>query len=245
MSSLNRSSARELIQSNIDKFGHHIYLVAPSGAVPRFAYTIGLESRNGIELILAGASVYLAHEVERVINEVAKGLSRHADWSTFEVTVGALGKFCLRKVDPSWTQSLLLGAIDFYERDSIDALQIVSDDTHWTVDVPDLSKPWSASSEPVWQWLRSPWTFPVATRSTATTNLGALKGGRVTEAARWEEDQWELFAGAGPDVPKEDVRIVPLSTLLAIDASLVIVTKLDIGRALWRDEHGGQWHNWG
>jgi hypothetical protein len=33
---------------------------------------------------------------------------------------------------------------------------------------------------------------------------------RVTEAMRWEDDEWELFAGPGPDVPKgSDTRRSP------------------------------------
>jgi len=72
-----------------------------------------------------------------------------------------------------------------------------------------------------------------------------LRGERVTEAARWESDQWELFAGPGPDVTPDQVRMVPLATLLAIDATLQPVVQLDVGRALWRDDQGGDWQAWG
>jgi Domain of unknown function (DUF4262) len=244
MSTLDQSAARNLIQSNINRFGHHIYLVRPSGAVPRFAYTIGLTNSVRFELVLAGATVYSAEEVKYIINEVAFRLIDAGNWSVLEPPVGTLGTFSLRKVEFSWIDSLLLGAMDFYGRKEINALQIVPDEEHWTIDTPDLSKVWNAASEPVWQWLRVQWPFPFAAGATATTNLAALKGQCITEAARWEEDHWELFVGAGPDIPKEDLRVVPLGTLLAIDPTLIPATKLDIGCAIWRDQRGSQWNQW-
>ena len=96
----------------------------------------------------------------------------------------------------------------------------------------------------MWRWLREPWTFPVPEDSTAVTDLAALQGEPVTEAARWEEDYWELFAGCGPDVPKDEQRVVALGTLVAADPSLAAVMNLEVGAALWRDGHS-EWHPWG
>lgn len=58
------------------------------------------------------------------------------------------------------------------------------------------------------------------------------------------EDEWELFAGAGPDVKPEDVRVVPLGMLLGADESLGDVMNLEVGEALWRDSSGGPWQRW-
>jgi hypothetical protein len=127
----------------------------------------------------------------------------------------------------------------------IQAWQIVPEPAHWTLDIPDMRKPWSAGEEPVRQWKQVPWTFPVPSSSTAATNLAALRGERVTEAARWEEDQWEIFANAGSDAPPEDeLRIVPLGTLLGADSSLVPVTSLAVGKGIWRDPEEGEWKVW-
>jgi hypothetical protein len=98
----------------------------------------------------------------------------------------------------------MLGAFDYYQKRDIPALQIVPDQAHWTVDVPDMSMPCSATTEPVWQWLHEPWTYPVPKHSTAATNLAALRGERITEVMRWEEDEWEIFAGEGPDVREDE-----------------------------------------
>ena len=135
--------------------------------------------------------------------------------------------------------------LDFHGGASVSALQIMPDEDHRTIDVPALERPWSAAAEPVWQWLREPWSYPVPRNSFATTHLDALRGERITEAARWEDEQWELFAGAGPDVPLDEVRVVPLGTLLAVDPALDAVTRLDVGRALWRDADDGDWNHWG
>lgn len=233
----------ELIRDNIGKYGLHIYLI-PAGTLPRYAYTIGLREAIGAELILAGASFYSAEDVKRIINEVAAKLRTGIDWQRSVLEVSSLGLFSLRKVDSSWAEPLMLGALDFYGVRKIEAFQIVPDQNHSLIDVPNLAEPWSVTAEPVWRWLHEPWMYGVPPKSVAVTNLDALRGVRVTEAARWEDDQWELFAGAGPDVPRENIRVVPLGTLLAVDESLNAVTHLEVGQALWRDSAELEWHSW-
>jgi Domain of unknown function (DUF4262) len=243
MTDENKDAALELIRSNLAKYGHHIYVV--SGApLPRFAYTIGLSKPLGAELILAGASTFFAQDVTAILNECAKALRTRPSTKQACFNLGARGSFSIGSVDPSWANALMLGARDFFGQDGVPAWQVVPDREHSTLDIPDLAQPWSAAKEPCWQWLHETWTFPVSAQSVATTNLGALRGERVTEAARWELDQWELFAGAGPEIPADDVRVVPLGTLLAIDDSVATVTGLDVGRALWRDAATGSWQRW-
>jgi hypothetical protein len=122
---------------------------------------------------------------------------------------------------------------------------VAPEPAYWTVDIPDMRKPWSVAEEPVWQWKEVPWTLPVPSTSTAVTDLAALRGERITEAARWEEDQWELFARKGADVPKDEIRVVALGTLLDADPSLLPVTSLPVGKALIRDSDEGAWEPWG
>ncbi len=230
----------DCIRENIARKGHHVYVVL-GGTTPRFAYTIGTSESIGVELILAGAVFYMKDEVVKIINDIAGQLKAQRDREVFEVT--GQGSFTLRKVHASWATALMLGALDYYRVGEISALQIVPDKGHWTIDVPDMSAPWGAATEPVWQWLHEPWTYPVPEAATATTNLAALRGQRITEAMRWEEDEWEIFAGAGPDVPKDEVRVVPVGSLVAVDESLVPVVHLPAGEGLWRDA-GSEWHRW-
>jgi hypothetical protein len=237
---LRKKRALDLIRENIARSGHHVYLVS-SGQTPRFAYTIGVSEAIGTELILAGALFYLSEDAIQIVNNIAAQLKARRDQETFEVA--GRGSFILRKVHSTWTTELMLGALDYYQNSDIPALQIVPNGSHWTIDVPDMSVPWNATTEPVWRWLHEPWTYPVPTHSTAATNLAALRGEPITEVMRWEENEWEIFAGAGPDVPKEDVRVVRLGTLLAADESLVPAVHLAIGEGLWRDPKS-EWHPW-
>jgi Domain of unknown function (DUF4262) len=229
------------IRENIARSGQHIYMVMGE-TTPRFAYTIGVSESVGVELILAGAIFYMRDDVEKIILNAVARLKTSRDRKLVEMA--GLGSFTLREVDSSWAKELMLGVFDYYQKKDIPALQIVPDQDHWTIDVPNMSVPWSSRKEPVWKWLREPWTYPVGQDSTAVTDMAALRGDRVTEACRWEADGWELFAGAGPDVAKDEMRVVALGTLLAVDLSLEPVVSLAIGTGLWRDDVS-EWHPWG
>lgn len=239
---LARQTALDAIQQNILRRGHHIYIVLAS-STPRFAYTIGLSESLGFELVLAGAIFFMADEVVAILNALADAFKSKEAKLDRQFQLPEFGGFEFRKVHPSWTKLLLLGALDFYNIDRVPVLQIVPDRDHWTSDIPDLNASWNPTSAPAWQWLETPWQLQVPETSKAITNLAALQGERITEAGRWEEDEWELFAGAGPDVPKSETRIVPIGTLLAEDASLAKVLELSVGQALWRDE-ASDWHEW-
>ncbi|WP_374090156.1 DUF4262 domain-containing protein [Methylomicrobium lacus] len=234
---------RLLIEKNISQHGHHISLVTGGDATPRFAYTIGLFPNVGAELVFAGASFYSTQSLHIVINKVADVLSSGVDWQGIVIDIGALGCFSLQGVHRSWTNMLLLGALDYYNSEIV-GLQIVPDKVHTTIDVPNLSLAFNPVSEPVWGWLSEPWEFLVPENSIAITNLLALQGKKITEVMRWEEGEWELFAGYGPDVSREDFRKIPLGTLLAVDKSLHAITKLDVGKGLWRRDGETEWHIW-
>ncbi|HLJ85746.1 MAG TPA: DUF4262 domain-containing protein [Candidatus Angelobacter sp.] len=230
------------IRENIARTGQHVYVIS-GGETPRFAYTIGVSELIGFELIFAGGIFYMKDETVKILNDIAAQLKEQRDVRVFEVV--EMGSFTLRKVDSSWATEFMLGAFDYYQKRDIPALQIIPDKAHWTIDIPDMSMPWSASTEPVWQWLKRPWSFPVPKDSTAATNLAALRGDRITEVTRWEENEWEMFAGAGPDVTEEEIRVVGLGTLVAADKSLDPAMHLAISEGLWRDpDPGSEWHPW-
>lgn len=237
-----KKQALDRIRENIARTGQHVYVIS-GGETPRFAYTIGVSESIGFELIFAGGIFYMKDEVVKILNDIAAQLKARRDGQIFEVA--ELGSFTLRNVDASWAAEFILGVFDYYHRRDIPALQIVPDKQHWTIDVPDLSEPWSASAEPVWQWLKQPWSFPVPKDATAATNLADLRGERITEVTRWEEDEWEMFAGAGPDVTEEEMRVVALGTLIAADKSLNPAMHLAKGEGLWRDpDPDSEWHPW-
>jgi hypothetical protein len=238
-----RIAALNEIRKNIAERGFHTYGVT-GGGYPHYGYTIGLSESIGAELVVAGAYFYSLKEVSEVIRGIADELRLPDGWVSQKFEFGSLGVFSLRKVHESWAKSLLLGVFDFYQVDSVNAFQIVPDEAHLTIEIPDLSQPWSPDLAPSWRWLHQEWTYPVPKDSVAITNLDALRGKRTTEVMRWEEDEWEIFAGAGPDVPEEERRVVPLGVLLAADESLIPVVNLTIGTGLWRDAVS-EWHTWG
>jgi hypothetical protein len=234
-------AALQLIRSNIERFGHHAYVVS-NGPDPRFAYTIGLRSSIGVELILADATIYLYNEIMQIINEVASNLKSGLT-PTAELVCGSTGSFTLRQAHQTWTSALILRAFDYFQTKEISALQIIPDQKHWTIDVPDMSQPWSTKTAPAWKWLYEPWMFPVPSSSVAITNLEALRGRRITHVARWETDQWEAFAGSAPET-QDEARVVPIGTIIGADASLSRLIDLPIGAGIWRDSTK-DWQVWG
>lgn len=233
----------ELIHRNIECSGFHIYIIGDS-EVPRFAYTIGLSESLGAELVLAGAIYYMAEDVNAILRGIRDLLITDHTNVCRVFSMDALGSFTLREAHRSWIHRLLLGALDYYKSRDIRAYQIVPDERHWTIDTPDMTREWSAAAEPVWRWLDDEWSFAVPRTSTVVTNLDALRGARITEVTRWGEDEWEMFAGSGPDVPDDEVRVVPLGCLLAADPSLTPILGLEIGKGLWRDSDDGDWNSW-
>lgn len=228
------------IARNISEYGIHFTFVT-QGVCPRFAYSIGMHQTNADEYILAGALYYDFEQVRLAIETAVK-----ERWNGDQIfTVPGVGKFTLKKVHESWLHLMMLGALDFYKEEKIGALQLMPEPDERTIDVPDMSLQWSSKDSGAWKWLKQPWPYPVAPTSTATTNMAALRGAAVTEAARWEDDQWELFAGSGPETPRDQIRVVPLGTLLAGDATLEAVVFLSVGKALWREGVGSNWRQWG
>jgi len=234
-----RDAALALIRSNIEKRGQHVYLVLGS-SYPRFAYSIGLSQHTGFELIVAGTSYYSNDRIVGIIHEGATRLSEDAAADGCERMRLPEGEFAIRAVHESWGRELALGAFDYYRKKNIELRQLVPPAGAWTIDVPDMSQPWSAQREPVWRWMHEPWRFAIPESSTVVTNLRAMRGERVTEGLRRDDEAWEIFVDADPDVPQEDVFVVPLSTLLGFDASLEPFTQLEIGTGL-RRERGGAW----
>nr|WP_143592209.1 hypothetical protein [Stenotrophomonas maltophilia] len=234
-----RSGALEKIRENIERDGCHVYVVAASDT-PRFAYSVGASPCAGYEVILAEAAYYSDAEAGRITSAIVEVLPIKST-SSEEIVLERLGVFQFGPVDSSWVQKLMLGAVDFYG--DVSARQILPVGVFWTADIPDLSRPFDEERSPAWGDRQASYTaVPMA--AVAVTNLDALRGHPVTEAARWEEGLWEMFAGAGPDVSPEDVRKIPLRTLVAIDRSLEPVMQLRVGEALWRDADELIWNEW-
>lgn len=233
----------ELINSNIEKYKFHLTTVN-SPTEPRYIYSIGLKELFGFELIFAGAINYLKEEVSQIFEEIFEHLKKGENMADKKIKVGNIGNFSFSNVDESWSKLMMLGVFDYYKIKEINAFQIIPDLSHFTLDTPDMSKQFNVSSEHVWQWLVKEWDYNVPANSTVTTNVAALLGKPITEIVRCEVNEWEMFAGPGPDVEFKDMRIVSLATMIGIDRSLSPSINLDIGDGLWRESSNSDWNKW-
>lgn len=241
---INKEKFLQEIKSNINKHGHHINIVT-DGLCPRFGYTIGAIEKIGLEVVFAGGLYYTNEEVSIIIDGIISELNKNSNWQELNVEIDSIGSFSLSKVHDSWCKLLMLGVYDFYKTDNITALQILPDESHYTVEIPKLINEFNSINEPIWQWLVNNWSYPTPKNCTIITNLDALFGKLITEIMRWEEDEWEMFSGPGPDVEQEDIRIVPIGVILGIDNSTVKALDLKIGKGLWRHEENKEWNDWG
>lgn len=237
------SHAMDIIRSNITEHGYHIYAVS-GGPHPRFIYTIGNTNKVGFEFICAGMGFYTARELVQTIKEIVDVLVDSSDRKPRKPFVVSSGLFRLRPVHLSWVQELMLGALDYYGEEPITAFQIVPDDAHYTIDIPDMSHTLSTERALAWRWLSEAWPYSVREDSIAMTNLAALRGDTITHAARWEETNWEMFAGAGATVRSDEARPVALGTLLSFDPSLEPAVSLEIGEGMIRKGRDKPWEAW-
>jgi Domain of unknown function (DUF4262) len=228
----------EIIKSNIYKYSYHITLVT-GGQHPRFSYSIGLTKEFGFELIIAGGFISTKNNesiFRYVFQQLIAGFTID---SHFLLTNNDI--FYLVKVDKSWSEKLMLGVYDYYGVDEINAYQIVAIDK--TIDTPIMSEI-RILNDPIWKWLDLVWNVNAPKNSYVVTDVDALKGKKITELMRWEENKWEMFSGPWPDVKEEDIVIVPLGTILAIDTTLQPIINLDVGQGLWRDINDMNWLDW-
>lgn len=243
MSRIDRKTMLNLIERNIERSGFHVY-VLKGGILPRYVYTIGLSESIGSELIFPGATWFSLNEVLEIVRSVraeleAKGVDCVTDESR------ELGLFQVRRVHETWVSELMLGATDYYGRSNVSALQIAPKCESRSIDVPDMSRCWSADREPVWRWIKEPWPFEVAEDTSIVTNTRALAGDRITEMTRWEGDEWEMFAGSVDDVERNEMQVAPLASFLAYDPTLEVALELEVGSGVWRDESSDEWRPMG
>lgn len=231
------------IDRNIKLYGYHITIVT-GGPCPRFSYTIGLKDKLGYELIFAGGENFSIDEVKIIIQNLYTSILENFSTDNNHMYNTSLGEFTISNADPTWSNLLALGVFDFYQTKQIKTCQVIPEQRNRTLDVPDLAKKYGAHNEPIWKWLTVDWPYLVSFKSIAITNIGCLYGQKATEVTRWEDNEWEIFAGTGPDIEKENIRIVPLATLLGIDSSLEPVLKLNISDGIWRDATELIWHKW-
>lgn len=239
-----QSSFFKTIQQNIKSHGVHITLVKQS-SVPRYAYTIGLYPVLGYELILAGDCLLSGSEVFDILNYISKNILENENKELQSLVHYEQHTFIMQTSHNEWSFQLALGAMDYYKLSSVPILQVLPSRELYTIDVPDMTSSLIHQQTSCWNVLISPWPYNISPTSTAIADVYALKGSRITELMRVEEDEWEMFSGPGPNFDSSEVRVVPINVLLSHDQTLKESLTLEIGKGLYRDEQQTSWQQWG
>lgn len=227
------------IESNIEKYGFHVYDVL-GGPLPPWLYTIGLSEQVGFELIFAGGLYFQNGERSEIVDKCAEAqMSKISD--KFECSMGS---FCLCPVSASWPEELFLGAIGYYSKKPR-FLQIYPDDNWRTNEVPRLFDRWSASKFPAWRWLEEEWIYPIPAKSWAATDTDMLGGHAKAEVAcRFKNDFWEIYSRQPEEIEEQYKRLSPLGTLLALHDDIEPVIDLKSGQAIERVDGKSDWIRW-
>jgi hypothetical protein len=240
---VNKEEWKDIIKSNITTSGFHITVVAQE-QTPRFAYTIGLTEKYNFELVFAGGIFYLKDQLSKIFNQIVKKVNEQEGEYFNSINLEELGTFSILPIDASWSKLLMLGVYDVYKVEKVNAFQIIPDRNHQTLDIPDMTRPFTPTLFPVWRYLVQNWDLNVPITSQVTTNLEFLKGQPLTEIIRWEPDFWEMFHGEAPNIPKEQRRVVSISTIVGIDKTILPALELQIKKGLYRDENEEEWTFW-
>ncbi|MDX6187755.1 DUF4262 domain-containing protein [Flavobacterium sp. Fl-318] len=234
---MTNSEFLEIIKTSINNNDYHLTLVN-GGQNPEYSYSIGLTEKFGFELVIAGGFISIK-ENESIFRYVYQQLQSES--TADSKFIFSENTFYLNKVDSSWCEKLMLGVYDYYNVDKITAYQIIPENR--TLDTPLMSQPIIAN-DPIWKWLDMDWNMNVPKNSYVITDIDSLKGKTIVELMRWEDHVWEMFSGPGPDFKEEDIRIVPLGTILGIDDTLQPTVNLAVGKGLWRENKDSEWNDW-
>lgn len=229
----------QIIRTNVDEIGYHLTLVN-GGQHPDFSYSIGLTEKLGFELIIAGGGFISIKENELVFDSIFNKLQSGYQIDS-KFFLSEKNTYYLTKVDLSWCKKLMLGVYNYYNLDEIIAYQIIPVDR--TMDTPLMSEAMDPNDS-IWKWLDENLDIDAPKNSYIITDIDSLKGKPIIELTRWEEHVWEMFSQPGTDVRENDIRIVPLGTILGIDATLEVITTLAVGQGLWRDNKYSNWQAW-
>lgn len=198
--------------------------------IPPYAYTVGLQSESGQELICAGALRYTVQEVATILRTSAAEVVRADPQVPEVVAVAGVGDFVLGDVHHQWLAGLI--PAEFRGERAGRWQQVIPLRPGPTIDIPDLSAPRSFDRDPAWRWLDHQWDMDAPSGSHLVTTLGVLSGGTPVTVFRWEIDQWEALDVPAGDVNRADARVVPLGLLTAIVDDWPRFLRLKVGEGL-------------
>lgn len=197
--------------------------------IPPYAYTVGLRSDAGHELVCAGALRHTVQEVATVLRASAAAMVRAGRQVPEVVSVAGVGDFVLGDVHHQWLAGLIPA-----ELRGGGWRQVVPLRPGPTVDIPDLSAPRSSGRDPAWRWLDHQWDVEAPTGSHLVTTLDVLSGRSPVTIFRRETDQWEVLDVPAGDVDRADARVAPLGPLTVVVGDWSRFFHLRLGEGLQR-----------
>lgn len=238
-----REKILDVIRVNIEKNGRHIYsLMGPES--PRYLYTIGLYEKRGFELIFPGMATLPPIHCAQLLNQLGELLEQGEEPKSLSMPYEAGMTFHLSPVHSSWVKKLMAGALHYYGKDDMKAWQVVPDEKHGTIDIPNMTFPYSTQTNPVWRWLDGEWPYSVPLDSVVIVDRPVMLGEPVAQVLRREETEWDMLSASDEDLSVDNLFMVPLSTMLGFDPTLEPCLELSPGTGLIRKQVGGPWRRW-
>ena len=152
----------------------------------------------------------------------------------------------LRPVDGTWTQTSTLQGMGLGSRDCAQVVPVEA--SLATIDAPDMRVQLTPEAEPAWAYLAGPaaWPFRFPPGLTVVADWRALQEKAITEVARWDDGEFQMFAvGEDDRQPHTDeLRVVPFSTLVAADPGLEALYQTPAGASWWRADGASEWQRW-
>lgn len=200
------------------------------GTVPPYAYSVGLASIAGCELLCAGALRYNVNQVAFIIQSCASQIFEGSGSVPASVYVTDLGSFDLGPVHDNWLSALIPS--QYYRGTSQAWRQLIPVVPAPTVDVPDLAVPPSDGRDPAWRWLGRDWDLSIPVDSRLVTTIDVLSGSAPVTIFRWESDQWEALDKPAKEIAHADARVAPIGILSAIVDDWESFLRLPVGQGL-------------
>lgn len=235
---ISKDQLLEQTKGNIEKFGLQVIMVGSTNYSPSFAYSIGLKKTyNHPEIICFGLPNDLAHGI---INDVAKIIKNNESIESgkFYTEIFKDSRTAFLKVDVRNIPDYFGAALNYYEQEKFDALQLV-----WT-DRNDKF-PWEGNFEEEFLYdqplldRNADFKFNEPVNLTTFTTRQWLEEDKpILHIIHDDEGDWQFLTG---DQMPEDIKIVALEELVKRDNTLNEVFDLEYGEEAERDFIGGTW----
>lgn len=237
-SCLSKEDLLEQIKLNIAKFGLQVVMVSSTNYLPSFAYSIGLtRTYNHPEIICFGFSTSLGHAIVNDVAEIIKNGEGIESGKIYN-NIFRDSRATFLKVDKRNISDYFGGALNYYQDEEFDALQLI-----WT-DRNDKF-PWESGFEKEFEYKQplldrnADFKYrEVKNLAVFTTRQWLEQGKPILHVIHDHEGDWQFLTG---DQVLEDARIVALEQMTIKDKTLNDVFYLDYGEAAEREYIGGPW----